>query len=99
MAVHIQFVGPLCTPPPAFSWRADYVPKPPPTRLRVIELAPQMLTNLTGGAGSWRIVRSKGSRGWYVDSASGWIADAGSEGGKEEEERRAAVQAPPQICV
>ena len=43
-----------------------------------------MLTSLGGGAGSWRIVRSKGSRGWYVDSASGWIAEAGegAEGDK-----------------
>ena len=34
-----------------------------------------MLTSLGGGAGAWRIVRSKGSRGWYVDSASAWVAE------------------------
>lgn len=50
-----------------------------PTRLRVIELATALLSNLGVGAGSWRIVKSKGGRGWYVDSASGWIAESSSD--------------------
>ena len=31
-----------------------------------------MLAALGAGAGAWRIIRSKGGRGWYVDTASGW---------------------------
>jgi len=45
----------------------------PPTRLRVIELSAPTLTGLGAGAGTWRIIKSKGSRGWYVDTASGWV--------------------------
>lgn len=76
VALHAKIVGPLCTAPFSFSLSPpkNTPPAQPPTRLRVIELAPQMLTSLGGGAGSWRIVRSKGSRGWYVDSASAWVA-------------------------
>ncbi|KAH9068440.1 hypothetical protein EDB83DRAFT_2376531 [Lactarius deliciosus] len=32
-----------------------------------------LLSALGGGAGNWRVVRSKGGRGWYVDTASGWV--------------------------
>lgn len=78
IALHTQIIRPLCTAPFSFSLTSPKTaPAQPPTRLRVIELAPQMLTSLGGGAGSWRIVRSKGSRGWYVDSASGWVAQEG----------------------
>lgn len=80
VALHTEFIRPLCTPPFTFSLSTTKSAKPAPTRLRVIELAPQMLTSLGGGAGSWRIVRSKGSRGWYVDSAAGWIAEPGNCG-------------------
>jgi hypothetical protein len=48
-----------------------------PTRLRVIELTTALLSALGAGAGSWRIIRSKGGRGWYVDTASGWVAEKG----------------------
>ncbi|EKM58207.1 uncharacterized protein PHACADRAFT_139912 [Phanerochaete carnosa HHB-10118-sp] len=76
IALHTKIIGPLCTAPFSFSLSSPRAaPAQPPTRLRVLELAPQMLTSLGGGAGSWRIVRSKGSRGWYVDSASAWVAD------------------------
>ncbi|TFY61313.1 hypothetical protein EVG20_g7101 [Dentipellis fragilis] len=71
IALHTQIVGPLCSPP--FSFNTP--PKEPSTHLRVIELATPILAGLGAGAGSWRIVRSKGGRGWYVDTASGWIAD------------------------
>ncbi len=36
-----------------------------------------MLCGLGAGAGSWRNVRSKGGRGWYVDTASGRVAQSG----------------------
>ena len=76
IALHTKIIGALCTAPFSFSLSSPKAPPAePPTRLRVIELAPQMLTSLGGGANAWRIVRSKGSRGWYVDSASTWVAD------------------------
>jgi len=34
-----------------------------------------MLGALGAGAGAWRIIRSKGGRGWYVDTASTWVAE------------------------
>ena len=75
ITLHTKLVKPLCTAPFSFSLTSPQAPPAePPTRLRVLELAPQMLTSLGGGAGAWRIVRSKGSRGWYVDSASAWVA-------------------------
>ena len=48
------------------------------TRLRVIEFHASMLSALGHGAGSWRVIKSNGSRGWYVDTASGWVAESGS---------------------
>ncbi|KAI9439937.1 hypothetical protein H4582DRAFT_1944039 [Lactarius indigo] len=79
IVLHSQVVRPLCTPPFHFGLSPD-TPSPstqPPTRLRVIELATSLLSALGGGAGHWRIVRSKGGRGWYVDTASGWVAGLG----------------------
>lgn len=74
MALHTQIIGPLCTPPYVSTLRSQTVVIPPaPTRLRVIELSVPALAALGAGAGSWRIIRSKGSRGWYVDTASGWV--------------------------
>jgi len=73
VALHTQIIRPLCTPPFSFSLSEQSPPVPPPTKLRVIELATPMLCGLGVGAGSWRIVRSKGGRGWYVDTASGWV--------------------------
>lgn len=75
LALHTKLINPLCMPPFTLSGPA----RPPPTRLRVIELAAPLLTALGRGGGSWRVVRSKGGRGWYVDSASGWIAEADGE--------------------
>ena len=51
-----------------------------PTRLRVIELATPLLASLGAGAESWRIIKSKGGRGWYVDTATGWVAQPRAEG-------------------
>jgi len=79
IALHAHLIKPLCTPPFSFSLTTTpAVPQPPPTRLRVIELSTAMLCGLGTGAGAWRIVRSKGGRGWYVDTASGWVAEPGS---------------------
>jgi hypothetical protein len=74
VALHAQFIQPLCTKP--FSLMGAPI-VPPPTRLRVIELSMQLLTSLGAGAGSWRIVKSKGGRGWYVDTAAGWVTTCG----------------------
>ena len=81
VTLHAKLIKPLCTAPFSFSLSTPQAPPaPPPTRLRVLELAPQMLTSLGGGGGAWRIVRSKGSRGWYVDGASAWVAQDGCAG-------------------
>ncbi|KAI0635670.1 hypothetical protein C8Q77DRAFT_584363 [Trametes polyzona] len=87
IALHTQLIRPLCTPPFVFSLSSKPKTEDPPTRLRVIELAPPLLTSLGAGAGTWRIVRSKGGRGWYVDAASGWAAQVStdSDGTAEEE--------------
>ncbi|TDL25541.1 hypothetical protein BD410DRAFT_765043 [Rickenella mellea] len=80
IALHSHLIQPLCTPPFRFSiTKLATPPEPPATRLRVIELAISTLAGLGAGAGAWRIVRSKGGRGWYVDTASGWIAEGGSK--------------------
>ncbi|KAJ7127050.1 hypothetical protein C8R44DRAFT_780301 [Mycena epipterygia] len=78
IALHTHIIRPLCTPPFSFSLSSPATPPAPPaTRLRVIELSPAMLNALGAGAGAWRIIRSKGGRGWYVDTASGWVAELG----------------------
>ncbi|RPD61088.1 hypothetical protein L226DRAFT_507836 [Lentinus tigrinus ALCF2SS1-7] len=83
IALHTQLVRPLCTPPFSFSLTSKPKTEEPPTRLRVIELAPPLLTGLGAGAGTWRIIRSKGGRGWYVDTASGWVAQPSADGEEE----------------
>ncbi|KAI0049796.1 hypothetical protein FA95DRAFT_1488449 [Auriscalpium vulgare] len=80
IALHTHFIRPLCTPPFSFSISGPAEARPAPTRVRLIELASALLTALGGGAGSWRIVRSKGGRGWYVDTASGWVVPPGADG-------------------
>ena len=79
--LHSQIIRSLCTPPfqSGLTSPPNTPPPPaqPPTHLRVIELATSLLTALGCGAGTWRIVRSKGGRGWYVDTASGWVAGSG----------------------
>ena len=78
ISLHTQLIRPLCTPPFSFSLTAPTSPPAaPPSRLRVIELSTMLLGGLGAGAGAWRIVRSKGGRGWYVDTASGWVAQSG----------------------
>src|ERR1700710_2988138 len=74
MALHSRLIGPLCTPTYTSTLLSQApVVALPPTRLRVIELSVPTLTGLGAGAGTWRIIKSKGGRGWYVDTASGWV--------------------------
>ncbi|KAK0235855.1 hypothetical protein EDD85DRAFT_838338 [Armillaria nabsnona] len=77
IALHSYIIRPLCSAPFSFSLTVPSGSRPPPTRLRVVELSTAMLCGLGAGAGSWRTVRSKGGRGWYVDTASGWVAQSG----------------------
>ncbi|KZT41252.1 hypothetical protein SISSUDRAFT_350885 [Sistotremastrum suecicum HHB10207 ss-3] len=72
--LHQHIITPLCTPPFQFSLTGTEPPLPPPTQLRVVELSLSALTALGNGSGSWRVIRSKGGRGWYIDTASGWCA-------------------------
>ena len=75
LALHSKLIRPLSTPPFSFSLTAPSgAGGKASTNLRVIELAAPMLSGLGAGAGNWRIIRSKGGRGWYVDTASGWCA-------------------------
>jgi hypothetical protein len=88
-AIHNTLIQPLCSVP--FSLTAyslslstpgyQLPPKQTPTRLRVIEFQASMLSALGGGAGSWQVIKSKGARGWYVDTASGWVAEPGTSTG------------------
>ncbi|KAF8440548.1 hypothetical protein L210DRAFT_3401368 [Boletus edulis BED1] len=73
LALHTQVIGPLCTPPYTSIHSPEPIVPQAPTHLRVIELSIQVLVGLGVGAGSWRIIRSKGGRGWYADTASGWV--------------------------
>ncbi|KAI0072528.1 hypothetical protein K474DRAFT_1667715 [Panus rudis PR-1116 ss-1] len=96
IALHTQITRPLCTPPFTFSLSSSpstsSAKKPqPPTKLRVIELAPTLLGALGVGADAWRIVKSKGGRGWYVDTASGWIAEPSFSDGEESESESGAM--------
>jgi hypothetical protein len=73
-ALHSQLIAPLCAAPVRWSIGGSK-PSAPPTRLRVVELAGPLLNALQRGSCGWRVVRSKGGRGWYVDGASGWVGD------------------------
>ncbi|KAG8931769.1 hypothetical protein FRC02_002176 [Tulasnella sp. 418] len=73
MSLHSTIINPLATAPFKFSLSPTPEVAPPPTRVRVIELGLGALNALGAGAGNWRVIRSKGGRGWYVDSSSGWV--------------------------
>ncbi|KIJ52608.1 hypothetical protein M422DRAFT_26181 [Sphaerobolus stellatus SS14] len=82
LALHSKITQPLATPPFTFSLTGPVTPKPAATRLRILELSQSILKSLEGGvSGSWRVIKSKGGRGWYVDTGCGWIAEG--EGGGE----------------
>ncbi|KIK63140.1 hypothetical protein GYMLUDRAFT_41461 [Collybiopsis luxurians FD-317 M1] len=77
-ALHSQLINRLCKPPFSFSLLSPLSQKAnAPTNVRVVELSQVMLSGLGSGAGSWRIVKSKGGRGWYVDTSSGWVSQPG----------------------
>lgn len=89
IALHVHLIRPLCSLPFSAKLQRLSISSPsgkgrradPPTRLRVVELATSLLAVLGAGADAWRIVKSKGGRGWYVDSASGWVAEPSSSSG------------------
>ena len=75
LALHSKIIRPLSNPPFSFCLTSPTgLTGKAPTNLRVVELAAPMLSGLGGGAGAWRVIRSKGGRGWYVDTASGWCS-------------------------
>ncbi|KAH8117934.1 hypothetical protein DFH11DRAFT_1808459, partial [Phellopilus nigrolimitatus] len=85
MALHGTLIQSICMPPATFCVSlgpedGDDEVRDAPTRLRVLELAMPLLNGLGAGAGTWRIVRSKGGRAWYVDTASGWVAEPDFKG-------------------
>lgn len=76
IALHSHMIQPLCNIP----FSMDPEPLPSKTRLRVLELKSHMLKNLSSTShGDWKVIRSSGARGWYVDTTCGWVAE-GPEG-------------------
>lgn len=71
IALHTKLIRPLSALQFSFGTSASQAPLP--TKVRVIELPVPVLSDLGIGAGAWRIIKSKGGRGWYVDTASGWV--------------------------
>ncbi|KAJ9114341.1 hypothetical protein QFC20_001482 [Naganishia adeliensis] len=72
MVLHQKLINPLTLPP--FS----IIPRPDAkivSRLRILELSETVRKALgpTGGSRDWKIVKSKGGRGWYVDVSAGWL--------------------------
>ena len=75
-AIHNTLIGPLYSGP-LFPSLSNPV-KQSSTHLRVIEFQASILNVLGRGAGTWRVIKSNGARGWYVDTTSGWVAEPGS---------------------
>lgn len=83
LKLHAHLINPLTTVP--FSLASlnlgaggSFGPnlQPGATHLRVIELSsPVRKIIADGGTGEWKVVRSKGGRGWYVDLSAGWTPD------------------------
>ena len=78
LELHARLLNPCTTVPFSLS-NLSLSPQqnlqPGPTRLRVIELAPSIRRAIgtDGGSPEWKVIRSKGGRGWYVDISAGWI--------------------------
>ena len=93
--LHGKLISPLTRKP--FSLQSLYLSPgsaasldPGPTRLRVIELSSLVRRALSdGGEGEWKVIKSKGGRGWYVDVSAGWV-DAPSEALDQKPEGSAA---------
>lgn len=77
LTLQTSFIKVLTNPPFHFSLTSPspVEESPPPTAIRVIELGAEMLNALQGGAGSWRVIRSRGRRGWYVDVSTKPLED------------------------
>ncbi|KAK8865960.1 hypothetical protein IAR55_001109 [Kwoniella newhampshirensis] len=80
LELHARLINPLTTVPFSLSnlnlsGGVDTVNlNPGPTRLRVVELIrPVRHLIATNGSGEWKVVKSKGGRGWYVDLSAGWL--------------------------
>jgi hypothetical protein len=72
MVLHQKLINPLTMAP--FS----IIPRPDAkivSRLRILELSETVRKALgpTGGSRDWKVVKSKGGRGWYVDVSAGWL--------------------------
>ncbi|WVQ85392.1 hypothetical protein IAT38_007557 [Cryptococcus sp. DSM 104549] len=81
LELHARLINPLTTLP--FSLASLYLGpgvgginyNPGPTRLRVIELIGPIRRSIApDGNGEWKVIKSKGGRGWYVDLSAGWRA-------------------------
>ncbi|ODN84553.1 hypothetical protein L202_00481 [Cryptococcus amylolentus CBS 6039] len=79
LELHARLINPLTTLP--FSLASLYLTpgssatdyNPGPTRLRVVELMGPIRRSIApDGKGEWKVIKSKGGRGWYVDVSAGW---------------------------
>jgi hypothetical protein len=87
LELHARLINPLTTVP--FSMAEALAPpgklkNPGPSRLRVIELSSSIRNSIgpEGGSNEWKVIRSKGGRGWYVDVSAGWIEEVLEDGKK-----------------
>jgi hypothetical protein len=86
LELHARLINPLTTVP--FSLSSLHLgsnpapPAPGPTKLRVIELSSPIRRAIgpEGGSHEWKVIRSKGGRGWYVDVSAGWVQDVKEDG-------------------
>lgn len=82
LQLHSHLINPLTTVPfslASLSLKAASAGpdlRPGATHLRVVELSgPVRRVIADGGSGEWKVIKSKGGRGWYVDLSAGWIDD------------------------
>lgn len=79
MTLHGKLINPLTSPP--FKIMSGPNRRGPhqdsPTRLRVIELSETVRRALgrSGGSLDWRVIKSKGGRGWFTDISAGWVRE------------------------
>lgn len=87
--LHSNLIGPLTTVPFSLAdlnldGNPGKLKNPGPSRLRVIELSSAIRNAIgpEGGSNEWKVIRSKGGRGWYVDVSAGWVQESSPD--KEE---------------
>lgn len=79
MTLHGKLINPLTSPP--FKIMSGPSRRGPhqdsPTKVRVIELSETVRRALgrSGGSLDWRVIKSKGGRGWFVDVSAGWVRE------------------------